>query len=511
MLAEMSSKKIVASLALLAIAGAIGIAARKAEAHLTVVSATQYAYVDGDPDLCTSYTIPLDTLITEDGVYVSYLIHNERWYSQYERCMAILRLRPELHKYNPETGELIWEFAAEFPPPVGNITALTIDSGGNVWGLVPDMGVFPTQYILLKIDPTTGAEITRIVISVSGYDIKLFDVAADPADPTSLYVCGSAADGDAPTSFVARINSTNGDISWTAFPGGQRISIIVVAADFVACAAHADDAAKDIVVLDAAVGDVKWFAALRMNIKDVGTWKQDDWPLVVAAGDKRDEYGQHCCVAAMDVDTEQVYEVVFDGPGDGGILGVSLAPNATEVEITAAGYSSVDDTETTQGLLAKLVVKRVDLKQIDLRLIGTYALSAEELDVRFKRGAPWDLTYMTVCGTVAGGALPVGEYHGADEESFVAILYDPVAAIEALIAKVEGMNLHQGIDNSLDAKLENAKNSLESVKAGNRQDAVNKLQAFINECEAQSGNKLSPDEAADLIADAQEIIDALQQ
>jgi len=80
-----------------------------------------------------------------------------------------------------------------------------------------------------------------------------------------------------------------------------------------------------------------------------------------------------------------------------------------------------------------------------------------------------------VAGTTTS-SFSGGEYHGADTESFVAILTpDPVALIEALIAKVEPMNLHQGIENSLDAKLENVKKSLESVKAGNRQDAANRL------------------------------------
>ena len=82
--------------------------------------------------------------------------------------------------------------------------------------------------------------------------------------------------------------------------------------------------------------------------------------------------------------------------------------------------------------------------------------------------------------------------------------------IEELLNLVESMNLHNGIDNSLDAKLENAKKSLESVQNGNHQDAINKLQAFINECEAQKGGKLTDAQADLLISQAQEIINLLQ-
>ncbi|MGD8500915.1 MAG: hypothetical protein PVJ86_09725 [Phycisphaerales bacterium] len=104
------------------------------------------------------------------------------------------------------------------------------------------------------------------------------------------------------------------------------------------------------------------------------------------------------------------------------------------------------------------------------------------------------------------GMEPVG---GGGMDSVVIAFTDVGAMIEALIAKVESLNLHQGIENSLDVKLENAKKSLESVKAGNRQDAVNKLDAFVNECAAQSGKTLTADQADDLIADALDIIHIL--
>jgi hypothetical protein len=71
----------------------------------------------------------------------------------------------------------------------------------------------------------------------------------------------------------------------------------------------------------------------------------------------------------------------------------------------------------------------------------------------------------------------------------------PAEALDWLIGIIESMNLKQGIENSLDAKLQNAQNALNSLNAGQRQDALNKLVAFKNETEAQRGNQLTTEQA----------------
>ena len=85
----------------------------------------------------------------------------------------------------------------------------------------------------------------------------------------------------------------------------------------------------------------------------------------------------------------------------------------------------------------------------------------------------------------------------------------PEQAIEKLIVDVEAMNLQQGIDNSLDAKLQNALDALNAANAGQRQDAFNKMEAFINAVEAQRGGKLTNEQADILIAEANYIISLL--
>jgi hypothetical protein len=81
------------------------------------------------------------------------------------------------------------------------------------------------------------------------------------------------------------------------------------------------------------------------------------------------------------------------------------------------------------------------------------------------------------------------------------------AALENLIDQVADLNLQQGLDNSLDAKLEAAMNALEDINENNDVAAINSLEAFIKAVAAQRDKKISDADA--LIAAAQEIISLL--
>ena len=85
----------------------------------------------------------------------------------------------------------------------------------------------------------------------------------------------------------------------------------------------------------------------------------------------------------------------------------------------------------------------------------------------------------------------------------------PELLIEQLIVEVEDLNGEYGISNALDAKLENALAALTAKNAGQRQDAINKMEAFINAVEAQSGDKIPVEIASGLIDDANYIISLL--
>lgn len=85
-----------------------------------------------------------------------------------------------------------------------------------------------------------------------------------------------------------------------------------------------------------------------------------------------------------------------------------------------------------------------------------------------------------------------------------------IESIQTLIDTVVTMNLQSGIENSLDQKLQNALASLEAENSNNREDTINKLQAFVSSVYAQSGNKISVENANTLVEYALSIIGLIQ-
>ena len=84
-------------------------------------------------------------------------------------------------------------------------------------------------------------------------------------------------------------------------------------------------------------------------------------------------------------------------------------------------------------------------------------------------------------------------------------------AIEGLLGIVEQYSLQRGINNSLVSKLQNALNLLTIANTDQYEHAIKIIEAFINTCEAQIGKKLTIEQADNLIAEANAIIQLLQQ
>ena len=84
-----------------------------------------------------------------------------------------------------------------------------------------------------------------------------------------------------------------------------------------------------------------------------------------------------------------------------------------------------------------------------------------------------------------------------------------VALLEELILDVVDLNLQSGIENSLDAKLDAVFNALDDLNMNNDQAAIGALDAFVAAVQAQSGNKIDSADAAQLIADADAIIELI--
>jgi hypothetical protein len=82
----------------------------------------------------------------------------------------------------------------------------------------------------------------------------------------------------------------------------------------------------------------------------------------------------------------------------------------------------------------------------------------------------------------------------------------PPVLIADLVALITSLHLKHGIDHSLIAKLQNA---LAALIAGNNTAACNKLAAFINEVQAQSGKAITTAQAAQIVALINQIRTAL--
>ena len=83
---------------------------------------------------------------------------------------------------------------------------------------------------------------------------------------------------------------------------------------------------------------------------------------------------------------------------------------------------------------------------------------------------------------------------------------DPAALLQSLVNAILALNLNQGIENGLDAKLEAAVQALEDINQNNDVAACNALQAFINAVQAQSGTKITQSDADALIDQAESVM-----
>jgi hypothetical protein len=103
---------------------------------------------------------------------------------------------------------------------------------------------------------------------------------------------------------------------------------------------------------------------------------------------------------------------------------------------------------------------------------------------------------------IDGDRVVVGSYFDDDDgiDSDSAYVYrltiSPDTAIQNVISDIEDMDLPDAMESSLIPKLQGA---LASLEKGNNKTAMNKINALINEIEAQSGKKIPVDVAENLI------------
>lgn len=113
-------------------------------------------------------------------------------------------------------------------------------------------------------------------------------------------------------------------------------------------------------------------------------------------------------------------------------------------------------------------------------------------------------------GMIAGGDIEAEFGELIELTELVDIDFsDPVVLLNDLIQQVIDLELHHGFEKSLLAKLDTALQKLQDGNEANDKAAVNSLTAFINAINAQSGNKISEEDANSLITAAQQIIDMI--
>jgi len=101
----------------------------------------------------------------------------------------------------------------------------------------------------------------------------------------------------------------------------------------------------------------------------------------------------------------------------------------------------------------------------------------------------------------AGQIVGVGVNQGA-AHAFLLSPANPAQLIGDLISMVGSFELPKGIENSFVVKLEKALGSLE---AGDTAGACDRLKAFINHVQAQAGKAMTTQQAADLVAAAEQV------
>lgn len=107
---------------------------------------------------------------------------------------------------------------------------------------------------------------------------------------------------------------------------------------------------------------------------------------------------------------------------------------------------------------------------------------------------------------------PYWSWDAVDEEMIVVtfvVVDSPSELIGNLIDQIQEIDLQQGIEQSLDAKLNAALNTLDDLNTNNDVAAVNTLYVFIDAVEAQRGDKLTNEQADQLTGDAQAIINLI--
>jgi hypothetical protein len=173
-----------------------------------------------------------------------------------------------------------------------------------------------------------------------------------------------------------------------------------------------------------------------------------------------------------------------------------------EVHLSIAGYQR--NPTISGGLISfeQGPYGSADNFLYDTRTGKLYQVTTGSLDNR--------LSEISVCGNTGRIVFVNLGFDAFDAHAFTfqvpAVPSATEEQLDDLIALVRSFNLPPGTSNSLIRKLQNA---IDAVNASDTATACSSLTAFINECRAQSGKKLTPAQSTQLINSANQIKSAL--
>jgi len=228
---------------------------------------------------------------------------------------------------------------------------------------------------------------------------------------------------------------------------------------------------------------------------------------------------------SMDLSTEDDFP--FSWQSDESYV-LAAVPGTNGVAIRVANYEAPDAVDNSAGLIYRIDIKYSEGVADTTPPVVTVP-PIDPVNATGPDGAPVsytatayddvDKTLIPTCDWASGSLFPIGDTTvtctataGAGltgEASFEVTVLGASDQLADLMILVQGHNLHQGISNSLDTKLSNAQRALDAARAGDLGSACGLMSAFINEVEAQSGQKLTADQSETLVAEASRIATVL--
>ena len=351
-------------------------------------------------------------------------------------------------------GNTIWE---KFYPATGSGQGMVVAADGHllVTGLTDDS---PSDLYLTKIDSSTGAVIWANQYGGAGSE-RGNDLVELPGG--SIVVSGrtssfGAGDDDA---WVIRTDST-GQLEWEVSFGGSG-----------------NDSASGIEFID----------------RDI----------VIAGSDDFNSLGgsNFGWMARLDAQTGNLIWRRSIG-------GMHRFNTALGLDITLDGGAVVVGTANTGTTLPRVG----DIYVAKFDSIGT-VLSCPDLENAPVVSAATSATVIPLAlaainfplGEIASDAVP----NNAPISTTLLCFADPTIFLADLSDLVISLDLPNGLESSATAKLANADSVLNDSNPNNDQAAINILEAFIGQINAQRDKKITADEADELIAIAEQIIDFL--